>query len=166
MSGDEAAAIDPQAEEPSVSQALVKEASQELSAVLYEYSETCWKLQELEKELLAARNKRSKMLQVNPWLGNVQGILKKEAIKMAKKANHPPLEEAVQSDQMVVDHPEHEVKEVLGLIPLKSKPSARPIRNDTTPEATRARILKKSNKIQEKAVTTKKQFPPDHPSHQ
>jgi D-aminopeptidase len=165
MSGDEATAQDPVAEEPQVSQALVKDATQELAAILYEYAEACWDLQELEDLLAAARKKRSEMLKVNPWLGNVQGILKKEAIKMAKKASVPPPEPEPHSDQMEEVESGLEVKEMQELIPRRNKPAPRPIRNDKTPEAVRARILKKSNKLGEKAQTAKKQFDQDHPSH-
>jgi len=166
MAQEEAAGIEPQEEVPQVSQLLVKEASQELSAVLYEYAETCWEMQELEARLAEARRKRALMLKERPWLGNVQGILNKEAFKMAKAAAVPAAEVAVHSDQMEMDNPALEQKAMVELIPKKAKPAPRPIRKDKTPEAVRASILKKSNKLEERASSSKKQFLPEHPSHQ
>lgn len=167
MSGQEAAAADaPQDEVLVVPQVLVREASHELNTKLYEYAETCWEVQDLEIRLAEARKKKVDMLKENPWLGNVQGILNKEALKMAKKALVPPEEGAPQSDQMEEVVEEHEQKDKIPLIPRKNKPAPRPIRNDKTPEAIRARILKTSSKIEERARTAKNQFQPDHPSYQ
>lgn len=155
-----------QEEAPQIPQALVKEASQELSALLYEYSEACWNISDLEANLAAARKRRAELLQVNPWLGNVQGILNKEALKMAKKASLPPQAEAPASDHMDLDPESHEQKGMMELIPKKKKQPPRKIESDKTPEAIRARILKKSSKLEERASSSKKQFGPDHPSHQ
>lgn len=165
MSQDGAIENPPQEEVPQVPQALVREAGHELTTKLYDYAEICWELQDLEARLVAARKKRVEMLRVNPWLGNVQGIINKEAFKMAKTAQVPPEEEALASDHMEEVIEAHEQKDVVALIPKKKKPGPRPIRNDTTPEAVRARILKKSNKIAELAQTAKSQFGPEHPSH-
>jgi hypothetical protein len=166
MSQEESAAIVPQDEVPQVSQYLVREAGAELTEKLKDYAETCWEMQELEAKLAEARKKRADMLKENPWLGNVQGILNKESLKMAKKASHPVEEAAPEESQMDLDSGILEQKREIPLIPKKSKPAPRPIRNDKTPEAVRARILKKSNKIEERIRSAGGQFDPDHPSHQ
>lgn len=154
------------AEEPAVSQAFVKDASHELSALLKEYAETCWSIGDLEAKTAAARKKRSDLLKANPWLGNVQGVLNKEAFKMAKKAAVPPEVEAPSSDQMEGLEEAHEQKGMIELIPKKKKKQAQRIEAEKTPEATRARILKKNTKLDILASSSKKQFSPDHPARQ
>lgn len=166
MSQEEAAAEQEQAEAPVVSQALVKEASQELSAVLFDYSEACWNISDLEAKLAEARKKRADLLKANPWLGNVQGILNKEAFKMAKKASAPPEVGALPSDQMDVESEAYEQKGMIELIPKKKKKPPQKIKEDKTPEAVRARVLKRSSKLDELSSSSKKQFAPDHPARQ
>jgi hypothetical protein len=166
MSQEEAAEEVEATEEPVVSQALVKEASQELSALLYEYAEACWNIGDLEAKLAEARKRRTDLLKENPWIGNVQGILNKEAFKMAKKAAVPPAEEAPHSDHMDGIVENFEQKRMVELIPKNKKDPPQRIRNDRTPEATRARVMKRSSKLDMVASSTKKQFGPDHPAHQ
>jgi len=166
MSQEESTVEQVEEEEPVVSQILVKEATQELSALLYDYADACWNITDLEDKLAVARKRRSDLLKANPWLGNVQGILNKEAFKIAKKASLPPEEEALPSDQMAGIIESHELKEMIPLIPKKKKQTPKKIQGDKTPEAVRARILKKSSKLEDKASSSKKQFHPDHPAHQ
>jgi hypothetical protein len=166
MSTEEAAVEQELEEEPVVSQVLVKEASQELSALLYEYADACWSIADFEDKLAVARKRRTDLLKANPWLGNVQGILNKEAFKIAKKASVPPEEGAPHSDQMVGIEESIEQKNFQPLIPKKKKAPPKKILGDKTPEAVRARILKKSSKIEDRASSSKKQFHPDHPAHQ
>lgn len=154
------------AEEVVVSQAFVKDASHELSALLKDYAETCWLIGDLEKKTAEARKKRSELLKANPWLGNVQGTLNKEAFKMAKKAAIPPEVAEPSSDQMEGLEESIEKKEMIELIPKKKKKPPQKIEADKTPEATRARILKKSTKLDIMGSSSKKQFSPDHPAHQ
>jgi hypothetical protein len=166
MSQEEPTVEQVEEEEPVVSQLLVKEATQELSALLYEYADACWSITDLEDKLVAARKKRTDLLKVNPWLGNVQGVLNKEAFKLAKKASVPQGDEAPHSDQMVGIIENHEQKGLVPLIPKKKKQPPKKIQGDKTPEAVRARILKKSSKLEERASSSKKQFLPEHPALQ
>jgi len=154
------------AEEVVVSQAFVKEASHELSALLKEYAEACWVIGDLENKTAVARKKRSDLLKANPWLGNVQGTLNKEAFKMAKKAAFPPEVVELASDHMEGLEESIEQKGMIELIPKKKKKQAQRIEADKTPEATRARILKKNTKMELMSSSSKKQFSPDHPARQ
>lgn len=166
MSQEEPTAEQDQAEVAQVSQALVKEASQELSALLYDYAESCWNISDLEARLAEARKKRADLLKANPWLGNVQGILNKEAHKVAKKASVPAADPEVPSDHMEVEAEAHEQKGMMELIPRIKKNPPRKIQADKTPEAVRARVLKRSSKLDELSSSSKKQFGPDHPARQ
>jgi len=153
------------AKDNKVPQVLVKEASEELATKLYTFAQCCRSINALERQLKKAREERLFLLKENPWLGNVQGVLNKEASKMATLAYEEP--EAEQgSDVQMEDEALSERKDIpKDLIPLKPKPGPRPVSSQRTPEAVRASLSKKMNKSSEIKRKSSSQFGPEHPSH-
>lgn len=153
------------AKDPKIPPSLVKEAAEELTLKLNKFTALGRSIAALEKDLKAAREQRQKMLRENPWLGNIQGILNKEATKMAQRAYGGP-EQEQDPDTPMDDLPDSEKKiPSEDLTPLVPKKSPGPIDPNKTPAAVRARLDKKLNKQKELARIAKSQFPPGHPSH-
>jgi len=150
-------------EEVSVSPALVREAASELTEISKIFFQLGHEISTHEKNLAALRSKRATMLRENPWLGNVQGIINKEANKLAKMASLPPEEEEVSSDHMAIDPTERKDLPKVAAIPRRSKPLF-----IATPERNRDQILKslqkKMNKADQMKAASSKQFSADHPS--
>lgn len=165
MSGQEELQDQEIAKDSKIPQSLVKEASEELATKLYTFAQCCRSINALERQLKKARAERVELLKENPWLGNVQGVLNKEANKMATKAYQGPQEEQG-SDVPMEDLLSSERKDApSSLIPLKPRPGPKPIKNDKTPEAVRASLDKKMNKKLEIIAKSKSQFGPEHPAH-
>lgn len=142
------------------SPALVKEAGYWLSKVSQEYFWTIGEIEKAEVHLEAMRSKKTQMLRENPWLGNIQGIVQKEATKIATEASIPP-EELNQEIQSLAQEEKHLDEEVA------EDPEARKKKEDKLQDIqakkTRRSLLKK---IQLGAAKSRKsQFPPGHPSH-
>lgn len=141
---------------------LLKEASFSLLKDLEEFCKLGKNIQLLERELAVQRNKRTNMLREKPWLGNVQGILNKEAAKEVKKYLTPPeIEEIEHSSDMLVEE-QFEAK-ATPQVPKKKTITIQPAEDLESRKAHR-RLMGKILEKEELSRKANRQFPPGHPA--
>lgn len=140
-------------EEIEIPPSLLEEARMDLAKTAKDYQILTLQIHRGELELKQKRQEKAELLRKNPWLGNIQGVINKEATKAAKKSLIPP-------EDHVAEQPEASSgKEEVERIPKKRSQAAI---NQAGPSK-RTRLEKKIRQVEDSKKPS--QFLPGHPSY-